>query len=74
MMHLAFEQSPVAAAWAAYDTALIELHAMYEQAALETDTGAGRDDRLEKFAEVQRLEAEFKSLFLGDDAGPGAAA
>lgn len=74
MMHLAFEQSPVEAAWAAYDAALIELHVMYEQAALEADTGAGRADRLEKFAEVQRLEAKFRALFVGEDAGPETAA
>lgn len=74
MMHLAFEQSPVEVAWAAYDAAMIRLHAMYEQAASEGDTLAGSGDRREQFAEVVRLRAEFEALFVADDSGPGGAA
>lgn len=72
-IRLAFEQTPVEAAWAAYDAAAIRLHSMHQQAAFEPDTMAGSADRRELALEVARLWKEFEALFSGEP-GPGEAA
>lgn len=74
MMHLAVENSPVEAAWAAFDTAALRLHALYQDGSPTWDSPAESDARRELAQEVARLWKEWQALFLGDDAGPGAAA
>ncbi|ALJ14092.1 hypothetical protein [Sphingopyxis macrogoltabida] len=73
MMRLAYEQSPVEAAWAAFDAARIRLHAMYDFAVEEADTMAGSADRCKLAIEVWRLQKEFEAL-LAADTGPESAA
>lgn len=75
MIRLAVENSPVEAAWAAFDAAAIAFHAMYGAAADtgREDTAEARAARMKAAKEVSRLWDEWRALFLAD-AGPETAA
>lgn len=72
MIHLAVENSPIDAAWAAFDAAAIRLNRMYAECSPDWDTPAEVEARRQLSIEVVRLWSAFQALFLGDD--PGAAA
>lgn len=67
MMHLAVENSPVEAAWAAFDTAALRLHALYQEGNPTWDSPAESEARRELAHEVSRLWREWQALFLADD-------
>jgi len=72
MMHLAFEQSPVDAAWAAFDAAAIRLNRMYAECSPDWDTPEETTARRELSIEVVRLWNEFRTLLVGQDPRPAA--
>lgn len=74
MIQLAASNSPVDAAWAAYDAAAIRLHVMHQRAAKAPDTMAGLAERRRLAIEVARLWKEFETLFNADDGEPRPAA
>lgn len=66
-IRLAASNSPVEAAWAAYDAAALELWHMYDQAKCgDEEAAAGRSDRMAKAQDVARLWRAFIDLFEAD--------
>jgi hypothetical protein len=67
MIRLVVENSPVEAAWAAFDAAALSLHALYSAAERGTaDTTQDRTARIQAAQEVARLWDQFTKLFLAD--------
>jgi hypothetical protein len=67
-IRLAAENTPEAAAWAAFDTAALDLQALYAEAGREADAAVPtRRKRMEKAMEVNRLWAAWRELFLATD-------
>jgi hypothetical protein len=70
VIRLAVENSPVEAAWAAFDAAALALHQIY--AAVDPfdpifgDTTDGRRLRMSKAQEVARLWEEWRALYLAE--------
>lgn len=71
---LAASNSPVEAAWAAFDTAAIRLHRLYGRDDFTLDTPEQRERRQRAAQEVVRLWDEWQKLFLGDQPDPRPAA
>lgn len=69
MIRLAVENTPVEAAWAAFDAAAISFHALYGAAAdmERADTPEARGARMKAAQEVVRLWDEWRALFLAED-------
>lgn len=74
MIRLAVDNSPVEAAWAAFDAAAIAFHAQYRAVAYRReDTPEMRAARMKAAQDVARLWDEWRALFLADG-NPGDAA
>lgn len=67
MIRLAARNTPVDAAWAAFDEAAIGLSRLYRMADATTETAAAREDRMKRCAEVVRLWDAWRALFLSDE-------
>ena len=69
MIRLAVENTPVEAAWAAFDAAAISFHALYGAAAdvEREDTPEARSARMKAAQEAARLSDEWRSLFLAEN-------
>lgn len=65
MIRLAASNSPVEAAWAAFDDAAIELHRLYRAAERLPETAAARAYRMERSIRVVKLWDAWRALFLG---------
>ena len=74
MMHVVVSNSPVEAAWAAFDAAAIGFHRMYGVADPLFDSAADRARRMYAAEEVVRLWDEWRTLFLGESGDPRPAA
>lgn len=74
MIQLAASNSPVDAAWAAFDTAALRLHAMYQDGSPTWDSPAESAARRELAEEVVRLWDEWRTLFVGSEPDPRPAA
>lgn len=65
MLSLAVSNTSAAAAWAAYDAAMIELQAMYQDPRRSGDAPALRMARLHQAERVARHWSEWRQAFLG---------
>ena len=74
MIRLASSQTPVEAAWAAFDAAAIRFHRMYAKADNLHDTDGDRATRMAAAQEVARLWEEWRALYLTEGAEPRPAA
>jgi hypothetical protein len=68
MIRLAVENSPVEAAWAAFDAAAIAFHSQYAAASVMrvNDTAGASAARMKAAEEVARLWDEWRALFLAE--------
>lgn len=65
-MRLASANSPAAAAWAAYDAAMLSLQRLYSLSAPGDDAPAMKAARARKAEETVKLWAAWRQLFLAD--------
>ncbi|QQV76506.1 hypothetical protein H5J25_13735 [Sphingomonas aliaeris] len=67
MIRLAADNTPVEAAWAAFDHAAIVFNRLYRDDNLITDSAEARGRRMKQAEEVLRLWNAWRALYLGDD-------
>lgn len=67
MIRLAADNTPVEAAWAAFDHAAIVFNRLYRDDNLIPDNADARARRMKQAEEVLRLWSAWRALYLADD-------